>query len=47
LREAEEALHNAKAAGPESIEIFGESLRPVYAPVTYLSPGSEDDPTAW
>jgi hypothetical protein len=47
LREAEEALRNAKAAGPESIQIFGESLRPAHAPVTYLSPSPEDELMAW
>lgn len=43
LREAEEALRAAKAAGPESIQIFGEPLRPALAPVTYLTPGSGDE----
>jgi diguanylate cyclase (GGDEF)-like protein len=47
LREAEEALHHAKAAGPESIQIFGESLRPAHAPVTYLSPASDEGLIAW
>jgi diguanylate cyclase (GGDEF)-like protein len=47
LREAEEALRTAKAAGPESIQIFGESLRPAHAPVTYLSPGPGDESMAW
>jgi diguanylate cyclase (GGDEF)-like protein len=47
LREAEEALHNAKAAGPESVQIFGDSLRPAHAPVTYLSPSSGDELIAW
>jgi diguanylate cyclase (GGDEF)-like protein len=47
LREAEEALCHAKAAGPESIQIFGDSLRPAHAPVTYLSPGSGDELIAW
>ena len=43
LRDAEEALRTAKAAGPESIQIFGEQLRPSLAPVTYLTPGSGDE----
>jgi diguanylate cyclase (GGDEF)-like protein len=47
LREAEEALLNARAAGPESIQIFGDSLRPAHAPVTYLSPSSGDELIAW
>lgn len=47
LREAEEALRIAKAAGPESIQIFGESLRPARASVTYLSPGPEDELMEW
>jgi two-component system cell cycle response regulator len=47
LREAEEALHSAKAAGPESIQIFGDSLRPAHAPVTLLSPSSGDELIAW
>jgi diguanylate cyclase (GGDEF)-like protein len=47
LREAEEALRAAKAAGPESIQIFGESLRPALAPVTYLTPSSGDEWVGW
>ncbi|HVU45087.1 MAG TPA: diguanylate cyclase [Terracidiphilus sp.] len=47
LREAEEALHCAKAAGPESIQVFGEAVRPAHAPVTYLSPTSGDELIAW
>jgi diguanylate cyclase (GGDEF)-like protein len=47
LREAEEALHYAKADGPESIRIFGEPLRPAHAPVTYLSPSTGDELIAW
>jgi len=47
LREAEEALRCAKSAGPESIQIFGESIRPAHAPVTYLSPTSGDELIAW
>ncbi len=47
LREAEEALHLAKASGPESIQVFGESLRHAHAPVTYLSPSTGDELIAW
>ena len=47
LREAEEALRAAKAAGPESIQIFGEQLRPALAPVTYLTPSSGDEWVTW
>jgi len=47
LREAEEALHCARTAGPESIQIYGESLRPAHAPVTYLSPSTGDELIAW
>lgn len=47
LREAEEALVHAKEAGPETIQCFGESTRPVPAPVTFLSPTSGDELVAW
>jgi diguanylate cyclase (GGDEF)-like protein len=47
LREAEQALEWAKAAGPESIQCFGESERPAPAPVTFLSPTSGDELLAW
>ena len=47
LREAEEALARAKAAGPESIQCFGDSARPTPAPVTFLSPTSGDELLAW
>ncbi len=47
LREAEQALEQARSAGPESIECFGESLRPVPAPVTFFSPSSGDELLAW
>lgn len=47
LREAEEALVRAKQAGPESIQCFGESIRPAAAPVTFLSPTSGDELLAW
>jgi len=47
LREAEEALVRAKAAGPESIECFNGCTRPAPAPVTYLSPTSGDELIAW
>jgi len=47
LREAEVALVRARDAGPESIECFDESSRPVPAPVTYLSGTSGDELLAW
>jgi diguanylate cyclase (GGDEF)-like protein len=47
LREAEQALQTAKAAGPESIQCFDDSLRPASTPVTYLSPSSGDELLAW
>lgn len=47
LREAEEALAQAKAAGPEAIQCFDGCLRPAPAPVTYLSPTSGDELIAW
>jgi two-component system, cell cycle response regulator len=49
LREAEDALARAKAAGPESIECFDGCVRPAPAPapVTYLSPTSGDELMAW
>ena len=47
LREAEVALVRARDAGPESIECFGESPRPVPAPITLFSPTSGDELLAW
>ena len=47
LREAEQALLWAKGAGPESIEFFGDSVRALPAPVTFLSPTSGDELLAW
>jgi diguanylate cyclase (GGDEF)-like protein len=47
LREAEKALQIAKEAGPESIQCFGETQRPVSAPVAFLSPTSGDELLAW
>jgi two-component system, cell cycle response regulator len=47
LREAEEALIRAKAAGPESIQCFDGCARPALAPVTYLSSTSGDELIAW
>jgi two-component system, cell cycle response regulator len=47
LREAEEALERARSAGPESIQCFGDSLRPTPAPVTFLLPTSGDELLAW
>ena len=47
LREAEQALERARAAGPESIECFGDALRATPAPVAFLSPSSGDELLAW
>jgi diguanylate cyclase (GGDEF)-like protein len=47
LREAEDALHVAKEEGPESIQCAGESPRATVAPVTFLSPSSDDELLAW
>jgi diguanylate cyclase (GGDEF)-like protein len=47
LREAEQALERARDAGPESIESFSNSLRPVAAPVAFLSPSPGDEFLAW
>ncbi len=47
LREAEQALERARAAGPESIECFGDSPRPFPAPVRFLSSTSGDELLAW
>lgn len=47
LREAEEALKRAKAAGPESIHCFGEVTQPAAPPVTFLSASSGDKLLAW
>ncbi|MGA7341061.1 MAG: diguanylate cyclase [Terracidiphilus sp.] len=47
LRDAEEALARAKAAGPESIQCSGDCRCPTPAPVTFLSPGSGDELIAW
>ncbi len=47
LREAEQALQWAKAAGPESIQTFGASEHPAPAPVTFLSGTSGDELLAW
>jgi len=47
LRESEEALQMAKEQGPESIQFAGECPRPAAAPVTFLSPSSDDELLAW
>jgi diguanylate cyclase (GGDEF)-like protein len=47
LRESEEALQLAKEQGPESIQCAGECPRPTAAPVTFLSPSSDDELLAW
>jgi diguanylate cyclase (GGDEF)-like protein len=47
LREAEQALIEAKAAGPESIQSFNGCADSSAAPVTYLLPSSGDELLAW
>ncbi len=47
LREAEEALRQAKTTGPESIQIFGASARVNPAPVTLFSSGFRDETGTW
>ncbi len=47
LREAEQALKQAKEAGPESIQCFNEKPRSTPAPVIFLSPASGDKLLAW
>ena len=48
LREAEQALAAAKAAGPESIQCIGDFPQsPAAAPVTFLSSTSGDELLAW
>jgi diguanylate cyclase (GGDEF)-like protein len=47
LREAEEALGWAKAAGPETIQCFGSPPNPAPSPVTFFSSASGDELLAW
>jgi diguanylate cyclase (GGDEF)-like protein len=47
LREAEQALQRARAAGPESIECFGESQQEFPEPVKFLSATPGDELLAW
>jgi two-component system cell cycle response regulator len=47
LREAEQALVIAKAAGPESIQCFSGFPDASAAPVTYLSPSTGNELLAW
>ena len=47
LREAEQALQWAKAAGPESIQCAGDCPQSSAAPVAFLSPSSGDELLAW
>jgi len=47
LREAEQALQFAKAAGPEIIQCFNGSAESSAAPVTYLSNSTGDELLAW
>lgn len=47
LREAEQALQMARAAGPESIQCAVEALQPLPTPVSFLSSTSGDELLAW
>ncbi len=47
LREAEQALHTAKDAGPESIHYFSNGASIQASPVAFLSPNSGDELLAW
>jgi diguanylate cyclase (GGDEF)-like protein len=47
LREAEQALGRARAAGPESIQRCAEPGSPDPPPVTFMSPSSGDELVAW
>jgi diguanylate cyclase (GGDEF)-like protein len=47
LREAEQALAEAKVTGPESIECFGDCPRSAASPVTFLTSTSGDELLAW
>jgi diguanylate cyclase (GGDEF)-like protein len=47
LREAEQALQRARAAGPDSMECFRESQQEFPAPVTFLSATPRDELLAW
>ena len=47
LREAEQALQSAKAAGPESIECIGDYPQPSPPVIPLLSPNASDDCFGW
>ncbi len=47
LREAENALELAQAAGPESIETAGDRLKTATSPIAFLSPIPGDDLVDW
>jgi two-component system, cell cycle response regulator len=47
LREAEQALLDAKVEGPESIHCYDGSLQPIPAPVAFFSPTTGDELLAW
>lgn len=47
LRDAEEALKRARAAGPESIESFDVEQAGFAAPLKFLAPGPRDEIPAW
>jgi diguanylate cyclase (GGDEF)-like protein len=46
LREAEEALKQAREAGPDSVRYFSEET-PAATPVVYLSPAHVEEMVAW
>ena len=47
LREAEQALQWARAAGPESIQCYGDSSQASEAPIAFLNSASDDELLAW
>jgi GGDEF domain-containing protein len=47
LREAEQALERAKAAGPESIQYAEESPQSAASPIAFLSPDSGEELQDW
>ena len=47
LREAEQALQQAKETGPESIQFCGSASQTLAGPVAFLSPSSGDELLAW
>ena len=47
LREAEQALSQARTAGPETIECFSDKVRTYPEPITFLSSGAGDELLTW